>query len=877
LPKLEKTASKKQKQNQNNCIRILHVDDDARFLDVSKDILMENGNFEVDGVLSVDEALKKMENHTYDAVVCDYELPLKNGLDFLKELRQQKSVIPFILFTGKGREDVAIKALNAGANGYFNKQGNPEVVYGELTYGIQLIVEGRKAEFALAKSEETFRLYVENSPVAIFVADSAGKYEYVNDASCLLLGYSKEELLKMSIPQVIFKTDKLEDLKKFKTVKETGRSLSETALKAKDGKPVYVILNSVKLPDEKLMAFCENITGLRRLEEEMRLHSEILSNMSEGVQVTRVSDWAIVYANRQFEEMFGYAKGELTGKNVAVLNAPSNGKTPEEVAVEIQKSLKEKGVWRGEVENIKKYGTHFWCRANVSSMSSSKYGEVNVSVHENITERKKAEDKLRNASLYSRSLLEASLDPLVTISIDGKITDVNNATEFVTGCSREDLVGSDFSDYFTQPEHARVGYKKVLKEGLVKDYPLTIKHKSGRTIEVLYNASVYRDPQGEIVGVFAAARDITELKKTEATLRESKKKYQDLTETINDFIWELDTLGRYTYCSPQSEKLWGLKPTEMIGKTPFDVMPPGEKEKALQYLEEIRNSPKPFRMVSTFCDSHRRLFFLETNGIPIFDGKDRLLGFRGISRDITERKKIDDCLKESHSKLETVNEKLRVVGAVTRHDFQNKLSAIEGNLYLARKKLPAESDALSYLSRIESTMNQITEIFNFARAYENIGLEKLAYMDVEKAVEDAIRLLSDTPKVKICYDCHGLSVLADSLLNQLFHNLIDNSLKHGKHVNQIRIYCQKENGGNLRIVYEDDGVGISYAEKSKLFTKGYSTSGSSGYGLHLIKKTIEVYGWSIQETGEPGKGAQFNITIPAKNNDNNENYHILST
>ncbi len=109
-----------------------------------------------------------------------------------------------------------------------------------------------------------------------------------------------------------------------------------------------------------------------------------------------------------------------------------------------------------------------------------------------ITERKRAEKALKAASLYTRSLIEASLDPLVTISPDGKIMDVNNATELVTGVSREDLVGTDFSNYFTEPENARQGYRRVFSEGFVRDYPLAIRHTSGKVTEVLYNATVYK-------------------------------------------------------------------------------------------------------------------------------------------------------------------------------------------------------------------------------------------------------------------------------------------------------------------------------------------------------------------------------------------------
>ena len=123
---------------------------------------------------------------------------------------------------------------------------------------------------------------------------------------------------------------------------------------------------------------------------------------------------------------------------------------------------------------------------------------------------------------YTRSLIEASLDPLATISPDGKITDVNRATQNVTGRTREELIGSDFSKYFTEPEKAKKGYEQVFEKGTVRDYPLEIRHKNGKTTPVLYNASVYKDRSGDVIGVFVAARDITELKQAEEELRKSQ-------------------------------------------------------------------------------------------------------------------------------------------------------------------------------------------------------------------------------------------------------------------------------------------------------------------------------------------------------------------
>lgn len=145
-----------------------------------------------------------------------------------------------------------------------------------------------------------------------------------------------------------------------------------------------------------------------------------------------------------------------------------------------------------------------------------------------ITDRKRAEaereqllahERVVASNAYARSLIEASLDPLVTISAEGKITDVNEATIKITGRAREELIGTDFSDYFTEPVRARQGYQEVFAKGSVTDYPLTIRDRNGKLTEVLYNASLFSDQRGNILGVFAAARDITAVKELEQQRR----------------------------------------------------------------------------------------------------------------------------------------------------------------------------------------------------------------------------------------------------------------------------------------------------------------------------------------------------------------------
>ncbi len=147
-----------------------------------------------------------------------------------------------------------------------------------------------------------------------------------------------------------------------------------------------------------------------------------------------------------------------------------------------------------------------------------------------ISERRAAEERLKTVSRYTRSLIEASLDPLVTISPEGKITDVNEGSIKATGVRREELIGTDFSDYFTEPEKARAGYLQVLSRGYVTDYPLTIRHRNGTLTDVLYNASVYKNADGKILGVFAAARDVTEQKAAQEELRRYKDHLEEVVQ-----------------------------------------------------------------------------------------------------------------------------------------------------------------------------------------------------------------------------------------------------------------------------------------------------------------------------------------------------------
>ncbi|MCX8151178.1 MAG: ATP-binding protein [Candidatus Bathyarchaeota archaeon] len=231
-----------------------------------------------------------------------------------------------------------------------------------------------------------------------------------------------------------------------------------------------------------------------------------------------------------------------------------------------------------------------------------------------------------------------------------------------------------------------------------------------------------------------------------------------------------------------------------------------------------------------------------------------------LAVEIDNHKKSKEELEKVVRKNEELTEKLDVIGSLTRHDVGNKLSIISSYVYLLKKSADKKVNS-DYLKVVESTIDSAQKILDFGRSYQASSYENLYSVDVEKTFNDAVHLATPTVNIEVVTECKGIKVHADSLLEKIFYNLIDNSIRHGKTVTQIKLSCTVEKNA-LRLIYEDNGIGIPDDKKRYLFTKGYSTSGNSGLGLFLIKKIIDIYGWKITEEGKPGQGVKFVITIP---------------
>ena len=319
-----------------------------------------------------------------------------------------------------------------------------------------------------------------------------------------------------------------------KNFKETSRKITSNILA--DGKPVGVV--EVYYPEEKpaadegpflkekrtlihaIATQLEELIERKRAQEAVVAERQRLNSVLEMLPaylVLLAPDYHVPFANRFFLERFGEAHGRRCFEYLFGRNEPCEVCKSYTV---LKTMAPHEWEWTGpDGRNYQVFDFTF-----TDTDGSTLILEMGI----DITGRKQAEKALWTASLYARNLIEASLDPLVTISAEGKIMDVNKATEIVTGIPREYLIGSDFSNYFTDPEKAREGYQQVFREGLVRDYPLAIRHASGKITDVLYNATVYKDEVGGVQGVFAAARDITERKRAEEALRKSEDQLRHL-------------------------------------------------------------------------------------------------------------------------------------------------------------------------------------------------------------------------------------------------------------------------------------------------------------------------------------------------------------
>jgi PAS domain S-box-containing protein len=350
-------------------------------------------------------------------------------------------------------------------------------------------------------------------------------------------------------------------------------------------------------------AFLTSISLRRKQAEEALKEREaeyrsLFENSIMGISQSKPGG-GFIRVNNAYAEMYGYPDAASMMKEHSLSAKLYSNPDDRLKVIEI---LNKSGYMPPtEFELNRRNGEKFWALVAAKQVKDNKGTLLYLQAeHFDITSRKKLENEMYSASLYTRNLIEASLDPLVTINSDGKITDVNSSTEKTTGLTRRELIGSDFSNYFTEPDKAREGYKIAFLKGEIKNYPLTILHKDGSTIDVLYNAALFKNEAGEVQGVFAAARDITIQKKMEKKLRKSKK----LLEKLNHHLTLVRENERSQIAMNLHDDL-GQRLTALFLdlawlKSRIGVQSPAVRKKFDDIITEINETIEGVKEISTF-------------------------------------------------------------------------------------------------------------------------------------------------------------------------------------------------------------------------------------------------------------------------------------
>ena len=944
-------------------LRVLYVDDEPILLKTGKFYLERKGEFAVDTLTSAIEALEQLKTEHYDAIISDYQMSGMDGIEFLKKIRASGNTFPFILFTGKGREEVVITALNEGADFYHQKGGEPEPLFAELAHKIRQAVQHRRADVRIRDHERRETDIINFLPDATFAIDTNGVVIAWNHAMEEMCGIKAAEILgkgnyEYSIPLYKERRPILVDLilhdepsiaAKYPSLKRDGQTLiaEATSPDLYNGRGATIWFIAAPLYDnqgevvgaiesirditerkqqelallkntEELHASYEEITAteeelranldeLTRQEQELKESREkyrsLFSDSRDGIVMVD-EQGRFLDANPVYCAMLGYSVEEL--RTISFPNiTPEKWQAWEGEEIWNRRLMKDGYTGIYEKEYVRKDGSIFpvelqaftvfdtnrnikyvWGTVrditerkqqelellkNAEELHAS-YEEITATEEElraNLDQLTRQELELRESKTELSDIIEFLPDATFVLDRQGVVIAWNHAIEEMTGISKENMIGQGDHAYMIpfygdrrkhlvdlidlEDEELQAKYQQVTRKGntLYAETFAPVLY-GGKGAYVWVTGSPLFDLQGNRIGAIESIRDITERKRAEEALRESDARQRAMIANITDVIAIIDTQGIIRYKSENIEKIFGWKPEELVGLSFRETAHPEDVEQItnvfLKLIEDENASTTVEYRYKLKDGSFHTIHLTAKNLIhdPTINGV--LVNYH----DITEHKLAEDTLLK-------VNRKLNVLSQLTRQDLTTQIFVLNSYLEMAKTHATGHDGIIKNIESSERTVRSIKEITEFTKDYQNMGEKPPKYQNVKLSFLFGLSHIS-IDEIRHSLETENLEIFADPLLEKAFQGLLENSVKHGGHVSLIRV-SHTITPDEVTIVFEDDGVGISEEKKERIFLRGEGAH-ASVRGLFFVREILDITGITITETGEPGKGARFEMAVP---------------
>jgi len=715
----------------------------------------------------------------------------------------------------------------------------------------------RESQEQIASSEEKYRTLVEHTEDGVFIIRD-GIHLFVNEPYAAMLGYTAEELTGTPFDRLVAPEDR-EIVVSHNLHRLSGVTLSESyefSLLHRNGTGRVRV--KIRAGTGTYQGRQVTIGTLRDITEEQRQKTALAESEARYRSLTELSgdvimlfdrDLRHIYVNPVAEQISGIPVSRFIGKTHAELGFPSD-------LVNLWEKSLRRAFSTGKRDRIEFLfpGRSIWIDWMVMPVRGND-GTVTevITSSRDITDRKHAEEALRESERQYRTILDNLQDAYFRVDLNGNILMASPSAARMFGYnSVQELLGMPMQHLENTPHVHDELLGLLEKDGNIMDHTLEGRRKDGTAFWVSINVQYYRDEHGQILGTEGIVRDITDRKRAELALQESEENSRQIIENMQDIFYRLDREGIITMISQYGARIVGYdSPGDLIGKmkaTDF-YADPVERDAFMRHLmEKEKVSGYPL----TLKDRHGNVHNVTASVRLLFDSVGNMNGIEGILHDVTHLKEVENALRQA-------NRQITLMTSITRHDIRNQLLALGGWLELSRASVGDPDAMIELITKEQKIADVITQQINFTTIIDDMGVKAPEWQNpADLIVKSRAALPFGTIQLEV--DLPDMEVFADLLFEKVFYNLFDNALRYGgEHLTTIRVYVKPEKG-HLLLIVEDDGAGIPARSKARLFERGFGKN--TGLGLFLVREILSITGITIREHSRVGQGARFEIRIP---------------